>query len=122
MALPHIHVTCAIIERDGLVLAARRSAVMSMPLKWEFPGGKINPGETLQECLCRELLEETGVCVIILEALSSHTHHYQDFTVTLYPFVSPSTAGRSFCTNMPPSPGYRRSAFRNWDGPGRTCR
>lgn len=93
MALPHIHVTCAIIERDGLVLAARRSAVMSMPLKWEFPGGKINPGETLQECLCRELLEETGVCVIILEALSSHTHHYPDFTVTLYPFVCAIDSG-----------------------------
>ena len=36
----HIHVTCAIIERDGLVLAAQRSEVMSLPLKWEFPGGK----------------------------------------------------------------------------------
>jgi 8-oxo-dGTP diphosphatase len=87
VTLPHIHVTCAIIERDGLVLAARRSAVMSMPLKWEFPGGKINPGESLPECLCRELLEEIGVRVILHEALPSHTHHYPEFSVTLYPFV-----------------------------------
>ncbi|NCB44685.1 MAG: hypothetical protein EOM59_19000, partial [Clostridia bacterium] len=36
---PHLEVSCAIIERDGLVLAARRSATMSLPLKWEFPGG-----------------------------------------------------------------------------------
>ena len=59
----HIHVACAIIERDGLVLAARRSASMSFPLKWEFPGGKIDPGESPQECLHRELLEEMGVSV-----------------------------------------------------------
>ena len=42
----HIHVTCAIIEREGRVLATQRSASMSMPNKWEFPGGKIDPGET----------------------------------------------------------------------------
>ena len=93
MALPHIHVTCAIIERDGLVLAARRSAVMSMPLKWEFPGGKINPGESLQDCLCRELLEEIGIHVILHAALPSHTHHYPEGTVTLYPFVCAIDSG-----------------------------
>lgn len=49
----HILVTCAIIERDGLVLAAQRSAVMSMPLKWEFPGGKIKPDETPEKCFRR---------------------------------------------------------------------
>ncbi|MFH1999133.1 MAG: 8-oxo-dGTP diphosphatase MutT, partial [Planctomycetota bacterium] len=37
----YIRVTCAIIERDGLVLAAQRGTSMRMPLKWEFPGGKI---------------------------------------------------------------------------------
>ena len=93
MALPHFHVTCAIIERDGLVLAARRSAVMNMPLKWEFPGGKINPGESLQECLRRELLEEIGIRVILHEALPSYTHHYPECTVTLYPFVCAIDSG-----------------------------
>ena len=38
----HIQVTCAMIERDGLVLAAQRSAIMTMPHKWELPGGKID--------------------------------------------------------------------------------
>jgi 8-oxo-dGTP diphosphatase len=83
----HIHVSCAIIERDGLVLAAQRSAVMSMPLKWEFPGGKIDSGETPPECLKRELQEEMGVGINIIKALSLHTHHYQDFTITLHPFI-----------------------------------
>ncbi|MCF8109608.1 MAG: hypothetical protein K9J81_11530, partial [Desulfohalobiaceae bacterium] len=42
----HIHVTCAIIERDGLVIAAKCVAAMKMPYNREFPGGKIRPGET----------------------------------------------------------------------------
>ena len=90
----HIHVACAIIERDGLVLAARRSASMSFPLKWEFPGGKIDPGESPQECLHRELLEEMGVSVCIRAALPSHTHRYPHFSVTLYPFVCTIVSGR----------------------------
>ena len=56
--MSYIHVTCAIIERNGLVLAARRSASMHLPLKWEFPGGKIRAGEDPGECLKREIREE----------------------------------------------------------------
>ncbi|MEI6828110.1 MAG: (deoxy)nucleoside triphosphate pyrophosphohydrolase [Desulfuromonadales bacterium] len=78
---------CAIIEQDGLVLAAQRSASMSLPLKWEFPGGKIESGETAEECLIRELREELGVSVFIGSALTPATHSYPDFTVTLYPFT-----------------------------------
>jgi 8-oxo-dGTP diphosphatase len=89
----HIDVTCAIIERDSLVLAAQRSAAMSLPLKWEFPGGKVDPGESLEECLQRELLEEMGVQVSPCRRLPSHTHHYPTFTVTLYPFVCTIEAG-----------------------------
>lgn len=83
----HLHVACAIIERDGKVLAAQRSATMSFPLKWEFPGGKIEAGESPQECLNRELNEELGISVCIGTALSPATHVYPDFTVTLYPFT-----------------------------------
>jgi 8-oxo-dGTP diphosphatase len=85
--LKHLHVTCAIIERKGLVLAAQRSASMSMPLKWEFPGGKVNPGEGYEECLLRELSEELGISAVIGRALVPTTHHYPAFTITLYPFV-----------------------------------
>jgi 8-oxo-dGTP diphosphatase len=85
--MKHIHVTCAIIERDGLVLAAQRSEGMSMPLKWEFPGGKIDPGESPEECLRRELLEEMSIQVGIEESLPASTHHYTKFAITLYPFI-----------------------------------
>ncbi len=86
-ARPHIQVACAIIERDGLVLAARRGAAMSMPLVWEFPGGKLEPGETPRQCLRRELLEELDIRVSPGAALEPVTHDYPSFTVTLHPFV-----------------------------------
>jgi 8-oxo-dGTP diphosphatase len=89
----HLHVACAIIEQEGKVLAAQRSASASLPLKWEFPGGKIEADETAEECLQRELLEELGVTVSIDAALSPATHSYADFTVTLYPFACRLTDG-----------------------------
>ena len=89
----HIHVACAIIERDGFVLAAQRSAVMSLPLKWEFPGGKIDAGETPQDCLQRELIEELGIRINIGKPLSLTTYSYQSFTVTLYPYVCSIDSG-----------------------------
>lgn len=89
----HIHVTCAVIERDGLVLAAQRSAAMTLSLKWEFPGGKIDPDESAEECLRRELMEELGIGVAVGKALNSTTHSYPDCTVTLYPYICRIVSG-----------------------------
>ena len=87
VTLRHLHVACALIEKDGLLLAAQRSATMNLPLKWEFPGGKIEDGESPAACLHRELREEMEVSVVIGPALLPQTHHYPDFIVTLYPFL-----------------------------------
>ena len=89
----HVHVACAIIERDGMVLSALRSASMNLPLKWEFPGGKIEPGEGREECLRRELVEEMGVEIEVGRAVTPATHHYPTFTVTLYPYVCSIASG-----------------------------
>jgi 8-oxo-dGTP diphosphatase len=89
----HLHVACAVIEQEGKVLAAQRSATMTLPLKWEFPGGKIEAGESPEECLIRELKEELGVSVFIGAALSPATHVYADLTVTLYPFTCRLSGG-----------------------------
>jgi 8-oxo-dGTP diphosphatase len=90
---PHIHVACGIIEREGLVLAAQRGPAMSMPLKWEFPGGKIKSGESADDCLRRELREELGIDVAVGERLATATHRYPAFTVTLYPMCCAIASG-----------------------------
>jgi len=92
-AQPHLHVACAIIEDRGLVLAAQRSATMSLPLKWEFPGGKIEAGESPAECLRREVREEIGVEVEIGDALPVSAHDYPAFSVVLYPLLCRIASG-----------------------------
>ncbi len=93
ITLKHLHVTCAIIERGGMVLAAQRGEGDGMQFKWEFPGGKIDPGETAEEGLRRELREELDIEVRVLRRLSSSTHDYPSFRITLHPFVCFIEAG-----------------------------
>jgi 8-oxo-dGTP diphosphatase len=81
-------VVCALIERDGHVLMAQRPAHKHLGGKWEFPGGKVEPGETHAMALHRELQEELGCTVEILRALTPHTHAYATVTVQLIPFVT----------------------------------
>lgn len=76
-----VQVVAAIIEREGKVLIGQRTPEQSHPLKWEFPGGKVEPGETPQQALTRELEEELG----IRETRAEEVVRYQ-FT---YPGKSP---------------------------------
>ena len=71
-----IHVVCAVIEQNGLILCAQRSESMALPLKWEFPGGKIEPGEAEELALMREIQEELNVEIEILERLPEHDYAY----------------------------------------------
>ncbi|MCY2685759.1 (deoxy)nucleoside triphosphate pyrophosphohydrolase [Salinimicrobium sp. TH3] len=74
-----ILVTCAIIEHHGKILCAQRSEKMNLPLKWEFPGGKVEENEDLQTCLKREIK--------INERLPFNTHSYSNNKVIkLIPF------------------------------------
>lgn len=91
--MKHIHVTCAVIEKDGKVLSTQRSEAMSLPLKWEFPGGKIDDEERAEDCLKREIQEELGITVAISQPLAPTIHQYPTFIITLYPFVCKIIAG-----------------------------
>jgi len=86
-------VACAVIEDGGRILAAQRSGAMSMPLKWEFPGGKVRPGESPEECLAREVEEELGLLVRIVRPLPAVVHRYPGFTIELLPFFCAVAGG-----------------------------
>ena len=81
--MPVIEVSAGLIFRDGKLLITRRHADAHLGGLWEFPGGKREPGETFEQCLCRELHEELGCDVEVLELVESITHAYPEKTVHL---------------------------------------
>jgi 8-oxo-dGTP diphosphatase len=88
-----IQVTCAIIVKEGKILAAQRSERMSLPLKWEFPGGKLMEGESEEDCLKREILEELNIAITITSKLTTSIHDYGNFTIALIPFLAEYAGG-----------------------------
>ena len=81
-----IVVTAAVIERDGRLLVTRRLKGTHLEDHWEFPGGKCDPGETLEACLARELREELAVDAIIGGEILSTSHSYPERRVELHFF------------------------------------
>lgn len=82
-----LEVTCAIIFKDNRVLIAQRSTNMKLPLKWEFPGGKVEPGESKLACLAGEIKEELNLEISVDKGLTNVMHHYPEFSLHLYPFI-----------------------------------
>lgn len=66
---------------------------MPLPLKWEFPGGKIETGETAEECLIREIKEELNIEIEITGSLSPNDHQYPNKLIRLIPFICRQTGG-----------------------------
>lgn len=83
-----INVVGAVLVRDGLVLSARRGPTMSLPGMWEFPGGKVEPGESPQEALRRELEEELLCRVSVGNHVETTSHEYDFGVVTLTTFYA----------------------------------
>lgn len=82
-----LQVTCAIIDHTDKILICQRSASMKFPFKWEFPGGKIEKGESKEDCLRREIKEELDIDIIVHSELTMVEYHYTDFSLQHYPFV-----------------------------------
>jgi len=86
--LQKIKVTCAIILLNRKILAVQRSENMKLPLKWEFPGGKIENGEGEEDCIKREIMEELNITIDLITRLSPSHFDYPTFSIELIPFVA----------------------------------
>jgi 8-oxo-dGTP diphosphatase len=83
-----IQVTCAIIRNEkNEILVVQRGEATDHPLKWEFPGGKVAPGETDEECVIREVKEELSMEIVICGMLSKVEHDYGHKQIALIPFI-----------------------------------
>ena len=108
-AVPRYTVTAAVIQRDGQVLIARRPENGLLGGLWEFPGGKVEPGETLPDCLRREIREELGVEVQVGDAFGVYRHGYTHFKVTLHAFCCRLDGGE---------PKALQASELRWTAPG----
>ncbi len=90
-----VEVAVAVIERRGRVLVTRRAADAHLPLVWEFPGGKIERGESPEAAARREAREETGLDVTPIAPLGIVEHDYGERTVRLYFFRCAAPSGRA---------------------------
>jgi len=88
-----MQVACAIIEYNDKILAVQRGERLNMPLKWEFPGGKIHQGESPETCVVREVSEELDIHIAVVRSLSLVNYDYPDFSITLYPFICAIVTG-----------------------------
>jgi len=105
-----ILVVCAILIDQGRVLLAQRPEGKHLALKWEFPGGKVEPDESPEQALIRELQEELGCTVEITAALPHSLHTYDRGTIEMIPFIC-SLDPRS------PAPQAHEHASLTWVAP-----
>ncbi|MBP7951557.1 MAG: (deoxy)nucleoside triphosphate pyrophosphohydrolase [Verrucomicrobiales bacterium] len=102
-------VVCAVLsDAAGNILAARRGAGRALPGKWEFPGGKLEPNETPQVALRRELQEELDIRIEVGTGLTPVLHDYPDFQIHLLPF---------HCRIQNGQPAAREHAEIRWIAP-----
>ncbi|MFY4775829.1 (deoxy)nucleoside triphosphate pyrophosphohydrolase [Metabacillus sp. RGM 3146] len=94
----NIHVVGAVIIENGKILCAQRGNGKVLPLKWEFPGGKIEEGETLQEALRREIEEEMLCKVEIGEKIETTIYEYDFGIVHLTTFYCELKEGKPVLT------------------------
>ena len=75
--------TAAVVEREGSFLLTRRLDGTHLAGHWEFPGGKVHAGETLQECLAREIREELDAGITVGDEILATVHDYPDRSIEL---------------------------------------
>src|SRR5690606_4366309 len=88
-----IQVVCAVIIKEDKILIAQRSEKMKLPLKWEFPGGKLEKGENEEEAIVREIREELNIEIFPSQRISSHVHDYGSLKIKLIAFLCTYISG-----------------------------
>lgn len=86
--------TAAVIRDNGRFLICQRPKGKNCELLWEFPGGKIEPGETAEQCIVRECQEELGVTLEVERELTDIVYTYPDRTVHLHFFITQIIGGQ----------------------------
>ena len=89
-----VTVTAAILEHNGKILVAQRKASDRLPGMWEFPGGKLESGETPEGCLKRELREEFGIEVSVGRFVAESIYHYDHISIRLVAYKATLLGGR----------------------------
>jgi 8-oxo-dGTP diphosphatase len=95
-----IRVVAAVIERDGRYLITQRRASAVLPLMWEFPGGRVEAGETDAAALRREVLHRLGVEIQAGQLMSFVTHPYDKYSVDLYLYECELVRGEPTAANV----------------------
>ena len=110
-----INVTCAIILFDNKILVTQRSEKMKLPLKWEFPGGKLEENESEIDCIKREIKEELNIEIEVLKSLSNSIFDYGNFKINLIPFISNYVSGEIFLSEHKDYKLLNKSELLNLD-------
>jgi len=103
-----IAVVGAVIIRDGLILCAQRGPTGNIPFKWEFPGGKIEAGETPRQALEREVIEELRCTIDVGDQVESTIYEYEFAVITLTTF---------YCALLDGTPQLTEHAQVVWSTP-----
>ena len=89
-----VNVTCAIIYFKDKILVTQRSEKMKLPLKWEFPGGKLEENENEIECIKREIKEEINIDIDVVKKLTNSIYDYGTIKINLIPFIAKHISGQ----------------------------
>ena len=95
-----IRVVAAVIEDNNRYLITQRNPTAVLPLMWEFPGGRVEPGESDAEALKREVSHRLGVEIAVGQLISFVSHPYEKYVVDLYLYECRLTKGKPTAKNV----------------------
>jgi len=117
-ARPHVRVVAAEIERAGRYLITQRRPQAVLPLLWEFPGGRVEAGETDQDALSRELKEKLLIDVEVNELALHVSHEYDAYTLDLLVYRATITGGEPAAHLVHEVRWVKAEEFGDYEFPG----